>query len=324
MDSDRDRGAVSSLQAGITEAELITAIELSGYPLQLKVGTVLRELLKSPRSSIPGFVQDEWGYLDRETGQQRTLDLHASMWLLDPKLERYAQPQLALLVECKRSDYPFVFFPATNVWLPNFPAVVGVPHESIEVRLPGLPQGALTGIPMCLGLDQHSMAPAPAHAITLSIARREGKTLQLTGSTSYNETVLPLLKGLDYLRRISGPGPTQYFECTAALLICVVDAPMVMARPENATTILGYPPWVRLIRDEPQQPDGSQMWRPYVIDYVHLTFLVDYIRQHLLPFAETFSQRVEKHWRVLSRGVAIADDLSNPRLEATLREAPTT
>ena len=93
---------------------------------------------------------------------------------------------------------------------------------------------------------------------------------------------------------------------------------MVLAQSTDSGTKLDYPGWVRLIRDEPRRAPDPGPWRPHAIDYVHATFLEEYISKHLLPFGQLFHDQVAKHWQVLSSGAAFAEDLSQPRLEATL------
>ena len=58
----------NSLSTGVNEAELIRAIDMSGYPLQGVVAGKLKEHFT---------VSEEWGYLDRDTKEHRSLDLHA-------------------------------------------------------------------------------------------------------------------------------------------------------------------------------------------------------------------------------------------------------
>jgi hypothetical protein len=313
----------NAFRAGVTNEEVLAAVEISGFPLQLEVGALLRELLRGT-TAVPGFVQDEWTYIDGETGQLRSLDLHAITWLEAPTPERHAQPQLALLVECKRSDFPFVFFPATNVWLPDFPAVVGMRHDLIQLSVSGLPSPFPVTVATALGLQKTPLLPAPAHAITLSHATREGKKKVVLTGTLYNETVLPLIKGLDYFRASERPkNDLSYFECIATLLICVVDAPMVMAVPGGDLTELRFENWVRLIRDVPRPvAEGESTMRrhrPYAIDYVHRRYLATYVSDHVLAFGDLFRDRVKKHWATLSSGAGTAQGIGDAEIEPSLR-----
>jgi hypothetical protein len=86
------------LPPGVDEAELLRAIDTSGYPLQGLVAAKLSKHFK---------VSEEWGYLDRDTQDHRTLDLHAFR-NFDAEPGATVQPGLVLLVECKRSVHPFV------------------------------------------------------------------------------------------------------------------------------------------------------------------------------------------------------------------------
>ena len=54
---------VNSLPAGLAEAAVIDAVARSGYPLQLRVASLLRRLKFS--------LDEEWAYVDRDTGGLR-------------------------------------------------------------------------------------------------------------------------------------------------------------------------------------------------------------------------------------------------------------
>jgi hypothetical protein len=87
-------------------------------------------------------VQEEWVYLDRDSKELRALDIHARVDLYDvTRTQPRIRPQLDLLVECKQSELPFVFFlsPEKLSHL-EFPAVAGLFHQAIEIstEIPGL------------------------------------------------------------------------------------------------------------------------------------------------------------------------------------------
>ena len=104
-DSKRIRSAESNpptniIPEWVNHPTLIDAIEKSGYPLQ----GVVAEKLKAA-----GFdISEEWGFLDKETNAHRSLDLIAWRKLADDKDP--IDPRLELLIECKRSVHPYVFF----------------------------------------------------------------------------------------------------------------------------------------------------------------------------------------------------------------------
>jgi len=99
------------------EATLVQAIQMSGYPLQAIVAEKLMDA---------GFeVVEEWGYIDKDTDEQRSLDLLAfKKWGED---KHPVVPRLILLIECKRTIHPFVFFKKVSVVpVPDFPVVSAV------------------------------------------------------------------------------------------------------------------------------------------------------------------------------------------------------
>ena len=60
----------NSLKEAVTEELILEAVEASGYPLQTVVGRQLRAAGLSD-------VQQEWSYVDRDSGNARTLDVLA-------------------------------------------------------------------------------------------------------------------------------------------------------------------------------------------------------------------------------------------------------
>src|SRR5437762_4458755 len=118
--SDNPRG--NQLPAGVDEGQLVDAVKASGYPLQSLVAQELASRFE---------VIEEWGYTDRTTKEHRTLDIYAFCELGDGTGE--GRPRLHLLVECKRSSLPFVFFPPGVPWMAlDFPEVLGLGRFSLS------------------------------------------------------------------------------------------------------------------------------------------------------------------------------------------------
>src|SRR3954452_20302428 len=93
------------LGPGIDEADVSASILSSGYPLQV---VVAQQFL-----SRNFYVQQEWSYVDRDTSTLRAIDCFASKryWEHEKNQPR-ARPELDLIVECKQSPLPYVFFSA--------------------------------------------------------------------------------------------------------------------------------------------------------------------------------------------------------------------
>jgi hypothetical protein len=122
-----DNPESNALKEGVTDAQLEAAVRASGYPLQRVVAEQLLGVFK---------VTEEWGYVDRETNIRRALDVFAFRRLREtPRLWL----DLALLVECKRSDLPFVFFAAAAPQVPHeFPVVAGLRGRAPEIHVAGV------------------------------------------------------------------------------------------------------------------------------------------------------------------------------------------
>jgi hypothetical protein len=72
MDINSKNPASNILGSGVTEAQVAEAISKSGYPLQTLV----------VKDSLNSFsVEEEWSFIDADTGTLRTIDIHASRWL---------------------------------------------------------------------------------------------------------------------------------------------------------------------------------------------------------------------------------------------------
>ena len=109
----------NKLGSGLTEADVLDAVSKSGYPLQTIIANFLR----------PQFhVQEEWSYDDKDTHEPRTMDILAEKWLWDINQEQpRVRPALDLLVECKQSALPYVFFLSSSKPLvPHFPRLTGL------------------------------------------------------------------------------------------------------------------------------------------------------------------------------------------------------
>jgi len=197
----RDEGSVmienpleNSLPKEAVEGYLLEAVRRSGYPLQ---SIVAAELAKS------FAVTEEWGYADRTTQEQRNLDIFAFKRLAEENRNGLlVAPSVVMLVECKRSSHPFVFFESETEQsrsLSGFPTIVGV--QRVELR-----QGVRSkevAPSQCLGLESEPFAiGGPPICTTFARAGGKGddsglkspqnKGVVLTGSDAYNSILLPL------------------------------------------------------------------------------------------------------------------------------------
>lgn len=287
-----DNPESNGLKNGITDAQLEAAVRMSGYPLQRVVAEQLLGTFE---------VSEEWGYVDRETNDRRALDVFAykrlretaRLWL-----------NLALLVECKRSDLPFVFFAAAAPRVPKeFPVIAGLRGKLPELHVKGV---GSTSAPASrvLGLHDFSfVSSGPTTCSAFTRAERKGKDLDLSGSVPFSQVVLPLVSALkhflDLQKTISSQ--TRVPACLAHP-ICVVDAPMVLVEGGPETPRLTMSPWVRVVRQEAIKEKNEGFWRHYVIDCVHRDYVTTFVNRHLLPFADQFAERAASVDALLSEG----------------------
>ena len=121
------------LGPSIAEEALVDAIEVSGYPLQIAVAGDL--LMRDFR------LQEEWAYEDPDSGTRRSLDVKASRPLdPDPIVGPKGRSELwaTLLIECKQSRHPYVFFEAVAPpELSGFPSAVGLGDGRVRLSGPG-------------------------------------------------------------------------------------------------------------------------------------------------------------------------------------------
>lgn len=192
----------NQLHAGLTEDMLRDAVTASGYPLQTLVAAKLLDF---------GFqISEEWVFVDDRSGQPRTLDLHASRRLYDRSQgQERVRPQLALVVECKRSDMPYVFFASSTRPGRGGQAVsvAGLKTTGITISTDDDRSTWTFSVIQALGLADHPfVADPPCVALSFSKAARRGKCLELSGSDPYHSLVLPLTKALGgYAARIAPP-----------------------------------------------------------------------------------------------------------------------
>lgn len=292
----------NKLGPGVSEALVSTAVEKSGYPLQTYIAFVLR--------TKKFFVEEEWSYLDSDSGQQRPIDMLARMPLYDPSLKHellYVRPHLALLIECKQSELPYVFFLSESQRsLTRFPAIAGLFKDNINITTDNTSGSLITPINDVLGLSLSSFVKLPPICTLFSKCLRKDKGLELSGSPSFLEIVMPVLKAISHFCTVEYPPKTaRYFDPCICLGIGLLDAPMVGVYLSQEKPRLVSLPWIRVLRHEYSQQrewwDRSQLC---AIDIVHKDFFTEYLDKNLAPFANDFSHLAEKHHQVLASGEA--------------------
>jgi hypothetical protein len=122
VQSDSNNPPGNILGAGVTERDLQNAIELSGYPLQSIASDVILSVLEGDDRNC--YAQEEWSFIDSDENIVRQLDglitcefIGKQVETRDPPLDpsSYLRFQADILMECKQSDMPYVFFSGTAV-----------------------------------------------------------------------------------------------------------------------------------------------------------------------------------------------------------------
>jgi hypothetical protein len=308
------------LGPSIAEEALVDAIKISGYSLRIAVAGDL--LARDFR------LQEEWAYEDPDSGTRRSLDVKASRSLTPEPIEGPEGRSAlwnTLLIECKQSRHPYVFFEA--VALPEasgFPSTVGLGDG--RVRVGGHAGGWSRPLALVryLGLQRHPFVTAPPAVASMSKARADGKRVELSGEEPFRVLALPLVKALGEFRRFQGTERSRGALHVVHLRLCVavIDAPLVLVGLPTEELAVRPTPWVRIVVRHPRTGERRKSLRaePFeLIDAVHRTYLPTYLDQRLEPFLRQFESRYrEAHPELITGAAAI------PGLEqgAEMPEAP--
>jgi len=295
------------LGPGITEANLISAISKSGYPLQTTIAEKLRSNLYS--------VQEEWDYVDRDSQQHRAIDILAQKWLFDPKsfdLSSKIRPALNLIIECKRSDLPYIFFISPKPHTSSHLMIAGLSKDKIKLSTDDDRSIYTTDLINLLDLDVHPFVVSePEFCRSFTKCVRGNKGLEFSGNEPFNSLVLPIIKALNQFYETNIPPKTAvYFDCHLAIGIGILDAPMIGVNvKENSMDLISLP-WVRVMRHETTEGNHwIERQNQVAIDIVHKDFFKEYQEKHLFPFAKEFSNLVIKHRETIASNKGFARDM---------------
>jgi hypothetical protein len=272
------------LPSGVKAEALHNAIIKSGYPLQLEVAANLDGRF---------LVIEEWGYLDRETKEPRALDVHAHKSVLaDPN--RQIQPELVLLIECKRSDLPYVFFEAAIARPPRgYPQIFGVEAHALKVYNPRRAYMEVSLSDFLRPSDLPFISEGPPLSRAFSRVERPGEKMELSGEVPYRSVMLPLLSAMHHWQEMRREVTRrERYLPSITLNVCVLDAPMVAVRGSPIKAAPELTPWTRVMRQESFLTPDHIDYRNYVVDFVHKDFLDEFIDKYVLPFATQLSDRV--------------------------------
>ncbi|MEU8200592.1 hypothetical protein [Streptosporangium sp. NPDC049046] len=322
----------ASLQAGLTGRDIFNAISKSGYPFQAEVADVLRTAL-SEFDKRP-TIQEEWAYVDSDSGQTRSIDVLAEASILDSEFETQYKgpisPYVSLLIECKQSETPYIFFlrgdyPTRSF---SFPEIAGL--KNTDVQIYGFPPGIENDAPWLMSIHDligchHLPFFNTPTLFAVSFAKsswRKGGNLELSGEEAYRGLTLPLIKASEHFRGASSPAADQdAFTLRFIVPLAVIRAPMIGAYLHNGKHVLMGIPWVRCCRTDPwpdktgSGPFLAEDSNLHYFDVVHESFLSEYLNI-LMRDMRSASENIIKNSEVIAAGygVHVPNDSSDARI----------
>lgn len=284
------------LPEGFQHDALVAAVEKSGFPVQTIVAHKLA-------STFPA-IEEEWSYIDQDEDKQRAIDVYAYRSLEDE--ERVVSASLVLLVECKRSDTPYVFHLRNRAPPLDFPALCGLPSTAMEIWIDNRTCTYRSAVEALGIVCEPFVADAFPVAYSFTRARLgSGKVKLSDDNETYPQLILPLIKASQHLERALKGSREQPRRFVSALVpVAVLDAPMIGAWYLNGEISLAMAPWVRVIRHSTELDRRQGVYRRtrFAVDVVHKDFLDVYVNDHLMPFSDSFMARVHAHERELLEG----------------------
>lgn len=235
------------------------------------------------------------------------------MWEDDAKgMNPRIRPTLNLVIECKQSELPYVFFLREGAARPDYPRIAALPHNEITFTTDDDPSTYTFDVLDALGMGFHPFVTSSCPtAISLSRVVRKGKDLAVTGEESYRGLTLPLLKATDHLVTSCRPSRSRYFfDARLIVSLAVIRATMVGVSGEDQSDNLEAVPWVRVHHLQPPAAQDESVASVQAFDVVHESYLQTYL-QKLLEFAEEFAKRSQDTSSVLLAGRGFSSGLGH-------------
>lgn len=290
----------NKIGAGVTEEDVAAAVAKSGYPLQTIVAGYCEDA---------GFGSiEEWSYIDKDSNQLRTIDVKAEKPFQGHRKsvpDCRVRPALVLLIECKQSQLPYVFFLSRHpIRISHFPFLAGLHQLEIAITTDDDQSTYNVGVLGALGLESRRFVVSePEYCSSFSKCVRKGDGLELSGSEPFLSLVSPLVKSLQHFQvAVTPPKTAAYFDLYLTLAVAVVDAPMLGVYVQESNNQIVPVPWVRTVRHEYFEGALWERGRAFAVDIVHRDYFKIYVEQYAEPFAAEFSERAIKHHRVLASG----------------------
>ncbi|MCV7229091.1 hypothetical protein [Mycolicibacterium komossense] len=339
IDETEPTPSYATLPGGISISDVSEAIAHSGYPLQADVAHVIKQAVDRSYN-VTLNLQEEWTYVDGESDQVRSLDTYAAMNFVRrfDNLDRVELQDgddppsghshwmygcgLDLLVECKQSEMPYVFFirDESPSETHDFPEFVGIPSTSVILHHKEPETEALSDFAFhmsvhdIIGVSDFEFFKGPGkYAGSISNVVRRGKKVELTGEEAYRSLMLPLRKAAQHLKGIHEPedafSEDWFYRIHIVVCVAVLRAPMFASRRQDDEHRLEPIPWVRAWRLEPRTSEFRRDECRYM-DVVHESFLPKYLEMMLRDFV-ALATRLEDAEDVLFEGRGV-DELPLP------------
>ena len=302
MQSSKNNPIENKLSPGITDLDINNAVKKSGYPLQTIVSNKLRKKF---------YCQEEWSFIDNKTKEIRSLDIMAQLRLFDhEKGQPRVRPTLNLLIECKQSELPYIFFLSPEkLQTYDYPYISGLFHKKISISTDDDNSTWTLPIVHVLGLEKEPFINDINYSsMTFSKCVRNGKDIALSGTEAYQGLMLPLIKSLQHFDESETPPKTaHYFDAHLPFAIGVIDGPMIAVTVDEKSHTSELIPWVRVFRHESyENEDWTERKKIFAIDIVHKDYFETFIDNHLLPFVNKYSELIIKHANEIAEGKAFA------------------
>ena len=293
--------STNRLPKGINEDELIRSITTSGFPLQGAVANLLKSKFA---------ITEEWSYLDRDSGNLRSLDIFAFQ---KRSSSDNISPYVAILIECKASIHPYVYFQNSVDRLFPFPMISGL--RPVQIRERNAPNNTYLGCKASsiLGLDDTVFGKTPPICSAFTQAIAKGSSVHVSGTDPFNSIVMPLVKAIDHaasLYKFKSHSRDTKLNPTLLLNVCIIDAPLIVVKnPDNSQSVQ-LEPWVRVLRGEAKPERNYIHYEYYVVDVVHRGYMETFFNSHIEEILSIYEKRVCEKSAILRNG-GFVDNLHN-------------
>lgn len=306
MKKSSNNPSANKLGAGISESDVDKAINKSGYPLQTIVANKLRKDFR---------IEEEWSFIDSKTKEIRAIDIMAEKPLYDYMKEQpRVRPILNLIIECKQSELPYVFFLSPEDRdTQEYPVIAGLFKKVITLSTDDDNSTWTLPLKSAFDLNDHEFFHNVPNSMSFSKCVRKGKDIVLSGADGYQNLVLPIVTSMHHFDEAeTPPKTTHYFDAHMTFGIGVVASPMIGVTVKENGHEQEMIPWVRVFRHESYEHENWwERKKLFAIDIVHEDFVDEFVSKKLMPFAQEFSEKIIKHQQIVATGKGFAKGLGN-------------